>query len=60
MVHAPDLRTLPLSQPPNEVVAKFREWVRRNYAACKEQLLKLLGHESHDVQVSRFISGPGF
>ena len=44
-------------QPPNEVVAKFQEWMRSNYGSCKEQLLKLLGHESHDVQVSCLVSG---
>ena len=36
----------------NDVVVKFRDWMRENYTSCKEQLLTLLAHESRDVQVT--------
>ena len=37
--------------PQRDVVVKFRDWMRKNYAACKEQLITLLAHESRDIQV---------
>ena len=38
-------------QPKDDVIAKYRDWMRDSYSTCKERLLHLLHHQSPDVQV---------
>ena len=40
-----------VAEKSSDIIVQYRDWMRKNYAACLERLLQLLYHESSEVQV---------